>query len=105
MEHKECSICLETCNTHDTDIYFLPCTHFFHKSCIFDWLKYNKNNNEIKHCPECNLSLHFKWRQKIINDKLSPKNNTLRKKIINDKLSPKNNTLRKKILSIFYKYK
>lgn len=81
MEDKECSICLETCNIRNSDIYLLPCTHFFHKSCIFEWLKYN-NNNVIKHCPECNLSLHLTWKSKIINNETTQKNNTLRRKII-----------------------
>ena len=45
-EEKQCSICLENYSIGNKIIY-LPCCHYFHSSCIRNWLK-------IKYkCPYC----------------------------------------------------
>lgn len=43
-----CTICLES--TKDgglSDVYRLPCRHWFHKVCLRKWIRYNNN------CPNC----------------------------------------------------
>ena len=49
---KSCSICLENFENGDNYI-ILPCIHFFHASCLKDWM--NVNNR----CPICNFKLIF----------------------------------------------
>ena len=45
-EEKQCAICLENYSIGNKIIY-LPCCHYFHSSCIRNWLK-------IKNiCPYC----------------------------------------------------
>ena len=43
-EEKQCAICLENYSIGNKIIY-LPCCHYFHSSCIRNWLKI-KNKNE-----------------------------------------------------------
>ena len=45
-EEKQCAICLENYSIGNKIIY-LPCCHYFHSSCIRNWLKI-KNK-----CPYC----------------------------------------------------
>lgn len=58
---KSCSICLENFKNGDNYI-ILPCIHFFHASCLKNWMKVNNR------CPICNFKL-------IINNILSTKYN------------------------------
>ncbi|KAJ5287327.1 hypothetical protein N7478_003013 [Penicillium angulare] len=46
----ECSICMEAVEI-DTEVTVLPCTHWFHFSCIEAWL--NQHNT----CPHCRRSI------------------------------------------------
>ena len=46
-EEKKCAICLENYSIGNKIIY-LPCCHYFHSSCIKDWIRI-KNK-----CPYCN---------------------------------------------------
>lgn len=46
----DCSICLET--LHQGKISRLPCSHLFHKACIFGWFKVRKYT-----CPLCRIKL------------------------------------------------
>ena len=48
-----CMICLENMVSGD-EVYFLPCFHCFHKSCIKSWLE------KKEACPKCNLKLIYK---------------------------------------------
>ena len=45
-----CLICLENYSISDK-ICYLPCFHFFHSSCIKEWIK----NKSV--CPLCNNNL------------------------------------------------
>ena len=51
-EEKKCIICLENFSIGDK-ISYLPCFHFFHSSCIYNWLRI-KNK-----CPFCNSVINF----------------------------------------------
>jgi ATPase subunit of ABC transporter with duplicated ATPase domains len=51
-ETKECSICLEEYYIYNK-ISYLPCFHFFHTTCIKNWLKNSKK------CPLCNIEVKF----------------------------------------------
>ena len=51
-ETKECSICLEEYYIYNK-ISYLPCFHFFHTTCIKNWLKNSKK------CPLCNNEVKF----------------------------------------------
>ena len=42
----ECSICLEKIKK-GTEIYTLPCGHYFHQKCLDEWVKYKSE------CPIC----------------------------------------------------
>lgn len=45
-----CSICLESINSDSSslsDVYRLPCSHWFHKECIYPWL------SDSGSCPNC----------------------------------------------------
>ena len=42
-----CSVCLSDINLFDKEVSILNCGHFFHASCLNDWLKQQMN------CPEC----------------------------------------------------
>ena len=50
-EELKCSICLENFSTNDK-ISYLPCAHFFHSSCIKNWIRIKNKcliyNNIIK---------------------------------------------------------
>lgn len=46
----ECSICIENVEL-DTEVTVLPCTHWFHTSCIEPWL------NQSNSCPHCRRSI------------------------------------------------
>ena len=50
QEERRCIICLDNFEQNDILIY-LPCFHFFHKDCIFNWIK----RNAI--CPFCHLDI------------------------------------------------
>ena len=51
-EKKKCMICLENFSIGEKIIY-LPCFHFFHSSCIYNWIRI-KNK-----CPFCNSIINF----------------------------------------------
>ena len=51
-EEIKCSICLENFSINDKIIY-LPCIHYFHSSCIKNWIRI-KNR-----CPICNNIIKF----------------------------------------------
>ena len=42
-----CSICLGDISLFDRKVSVLNCGHFYHASCLNDWLKVELN------CPEC----------------------------------------------------
>ena len=50
-ENKNCDICQKK-YTLNQDLIILPCSHFFHKSCIFKWFEKNST------CPICYLDLN-----------------------------------------------
>ena len=50
IKENECSICLEEYN-RDKDIIKLNCNHEYHRKCIKEWLKINKN------CPQCRKNI------------------------------------------------
>ena len=47
MPKKKCIICMENYKIDD-NVETLPCFHFFHKDCIDQWFKGNKDS-----CPIC----------------------------------------------------
>ena len=47
---KECTICLENFNENEI-LYELKCKHYYHKTCIDDWLSKKRT------CPLCRLNL------------------------------------------------
>jgi hypothetical protein len=49
-EERNCIICLDDFEQNDILVY-LPCFHYFHKDCIFRWIK----RNAI--CPFCHLDI------------------------------------------------
>ena len=51
-EEEKCAICLEIFSIGNK-ISYLPCFHYFHSSCIKNWLKI-KNK-----CPFCNNIINF----------------------------------------------
>ncbi len=48
--NDSCSICLQNFNDNET-LKLLNCNHKFHKNCIDEWIKINKN------CPICRENL------------------------------------------------
>ena len=52
INEEICLICLQNYNNQEK-ICYLPCTHFFHASCIKKWLEM-KNN-----CPLCKKFISF----------------------------------------------
>lgn len=48
----ECFICLENCE-EKKNLKILPCSHFFHSSCLLEWFK--KNENTL--CPVCRQNI------------------------------------------------
>ena len=52
IEENKCAICLEIFSIGDK-VSYLPCLHYFHSSCIKNWLKI-KNK-----CPYCNNIIKF----------------------------------------------
>ena len=50
-KNMNCSICLQDF-VYDDIVIYLPCTHFFHKTCLIKWIK----NNAI--CPLCKLDIN-----------------------------------------------
>jgi hypothetical protein len=48
--NKKCAICLEKFNSK-VKVIILPCIHIFHRSCINNWMKKQKN------CPICKFEL------------------------------------------------
>ena len=48
LEEKKCSICLEIYSV-GSKICYLPCLHYFHGTCIKNWIKREKI------CPLCNI--------------------------------------------------
>jgi hypothetical protein len=53
----ECRICLIDFNDNDSIIY-LPCFHFYHDSCILDWINRAEVNIKIPTCPVCQESIY-----------------------------------------------
>ena len=51
-EEIKCVICLENCSINDK-ISYLPCIHFFHSSCIKNWIRIKDR------CPICNNIIKF----------------------------------------------
>ena len=54
-EDKNCSICLQSYD-EDKIVYFLPCTHYFHKKCLKPFFK----GKTEKFCPECKFRIKHK---------------------------------------------
>ena len=52
IEENKCAICLEIFSIGDK-VSYLPCLHYFHSSCIKNWLKI-KNK-----CPYCNNIIKY----------------------------------------------
>ena len=52
IEEIKCAICLEIFSIGDK-VSYLPCLHYFHSSCIKNWIKI-KNK-----CPYCNNIIKF----------------------------------------------
>jgi hypothetical protein len=50
-EYKYCYLCYDKFAIHDK-IIILPCYHYLHKSCIFDWFEIYST------CPICNLDFN-----------------------------------------------
>jgi len=50
MDEKSCSICIDEYDNGDS-VKFLPCSHFYHTSCIDQWLSKHTT------CPLCKLDL------------------------------------------------
>ena len=50
INENKCSICLEE-YTREYDIIELNCEHQYHKKCIKEWFKINKN------CPQCRKNI------------------------------------------------
>ena len=50
-KNKNCSICLQDF-VYDDIVIYLPCSHYFHKTCLIKWIK----NNAI--CPLCKLDIN-----------------------------------------------
>ncbi len=49
-KEDHCVVCLEPVEKNDK--YFLPCTHYFHRKCIEEWLRH-------KHvCPTCKRDIY-----------------------------------------------
>ena len=44
---EDCPICFVQFNKRHDDVAFLGCTHWFHRKCIYRWLK------KKKECPIC----------------------------------------------------
>ena len=58
-EMRHCTICME--DIVEGDGYLLDCLHFFHDSCLEDWVRLNRT------CPNCRAEVHIKR----ISEKLS----------------------------------
>lgn len=59
IEADPCSICFEDFSPRDylqQKIHRTSCHHFYHTSCIEDWVN---RNQEIKKCPNCITPLKF----------------------------------------------
>ncbi len=55
-----CAICLDTKHAKPNSETMLKtiCCHFYHRTCLYEWLKLNPN------CPECRRDLrvlHWRW--------------------------------------------
>ena len=50
LYQNECTICLENFNENEI-LYELKCKHYYHKTCIDDWLSKKRT------CPLCRLNL------------------------------------------------
>ena len=50
-KNMNCSICLQDF-VYDDIVIYLPCSHYFHKTCLIKWIK----NNAI--CPLCKLDIN-----------------------------------------------
>ena len=55
--NEKCVICYELINNYENKI--LKCNHFFHKKCIDEWCKYNRN------CPLCRSNIKLNYLLKI----------------------------------------
>lgn len=49
-EKAECAVCIEAYQVGDT-VRTMPCSHDFHESCIFEWLRVSRL------CPLCRFAL------------------------------------------------
>jgi hypothetical protein len=53
IKDTKCSICLEQlCNHDEKKIKKIDCNHYFHESCIHEWINNNKNT-----CPLCRKNI------------------------------------------------
>ena len=50
QSNNECCICLQEFISNE-EIVELPCNHIYHKQCIEEWLKVNRN------CPSCRIDV------------------------------------------------
>lgn len=51
VKEGECSVCLENFEAGNSKLRMMPCSHYFHEQCIFDWLR-------VSHvCPLCRFPL------------------------------------------------
>ena len=60
-EDEACSICIADFQM-DQHVYYLPCSHCFHKACVLDWLKVKIS------CPTCRTSLRKELVTRLVKD-------------------------------------
>merc|ERR1719220_2487730 len=55
---EDCAICLECCGSLSSDDVGLPCSHRYHKACLWKWCQ------EHSSCPLCRATIH--WAKPVI---------------------------------------
>ena len=50
-ENDQCSVCIESFDDDDDQVYKMPCGHPFHKECLMPWLEMHNS------CPSCRHQL------------------------------------------------
>ncbi len=87
MDCKECLICLEVISEEDRNLYFLPCSHFFHENCIYIWLRKNL------YCPLCRIPIFINSVEQMENYKKFTEDQMNDEKARNDNLGMDINSL------------